>query len=93
MPRIFEEPREPSGHLVRELHGLTLQALLEYLVAHVGWEDLARRIPVNCFVRDPSVKSALTFLRRTPWARQKVEEFYIEVRSSELLDAPSETLP
>ena len=61
------------------LHGKTLQVILEYLVAHVGWEALGRRIRVKCFLNDPSVKSSLTFLRRTPWARAKVEKYYLDV--------------
>ena len=59
------------------LHGLTLQMLLERLVALYGWSELARFIDINCFKKDPSIKSSLVFLRRTPWARQQVEEFYI----------------
>jgi uncharacterized protein (DUF2132 family) len=59
------------------LHGKTLEAILNYLVAHFGWEELARRININCFKSDPSIKSSLTFLRKTPWARKKVEELYL----------------
>jgi uncharacterized protein (DUF2132 family) len=59
------------------LHGKTLEAILTYLVAHFGWEELGRHIPINCFTKDPSIKSSLTFLRKTPWARKKVEELYI----------------
>jgi uncharacterized protein (DUF2132 family) len=59
------------------LHGKTLEAILTYLVAHFGWEELGRRIRINCFIKDPSIKSSLTFLRKTPWARKKVEELYI----------------
>lgn len=58
------------------LHGITLQMMLEQLVAHHGWEGLARAVPVRCFQFDPSIKSSLTFLRRTPWARTKVEDLY-----------------
>lgn len=58
------------------LHGITLAQMLEQLVAQYGWDELGERIPINCFRKDPSVKSSLTFLRRTPWARQKVEELY-----------------
>jgi len=76
--------REPSGHLVRELHGVTLAQILEYLVARVGWEELAFQIRINCFLNGPSVKSSLVFLRRTSWARQQVEELYIQLRSAEL---------
>jgi uncharacterized protein (DUF2132 family) len=76
--------RDESGHLVRELHGVTLAGILEYLVERVGFEGLAARIKVNCFSVNPSVKSSLVFLRRTPWARAKVEELYVELRTEDL---------
>ena len=59
------------------LHGITLQAILERLVEHYGWEELGQRININCFNNNPGIKSSLTFLRKTPWARKKVEELYI----------------
>jgi uncharacterized protein (DUF2132 family) len=62
------------------LHGVTLEAIVTRLAAHYGWEELARRIEIRCFTHDPSVKSSLTFLRRTPWARQKVEQLYVRTR-------------
>lgn len=62
------------------LHGITLEQLLTALVAHYGWPGLAQRISINCFKSDPSIKSSLKFLRRTPWARQKVEELYIDTQ-------------
>ncbi len=58
------------------LHGLTLQAILTELVDYFGWEGLAERIPVRCFASDPSIASSLKFLRKTPWAREKVEGLY-----------------
>lgn len=58
------------------LHGVTLEAILTQLVAHYGWAELGRRIDIRCFNFDPSVTSSLKFLRRTPWARAKVEELY-----------------
>ena len=58
------------------LHGVTLEQLLTELVAEFGWEELGRRVPVRCFLFDPSIKSSLTFLRKTPWARAKVEEMF-----------------
>ena len=61
------------------LHGLTLATMLEQLVAHYGWDELAGRIPINCFKNDPSVKSSLTFLRKTPWARERVEGLYLRM--------------
>lgn len=59
------------------LHGLTLEALLIKLEARYGWEELAKRVNINCFKSDPSIKSSLKFLRRTPWARKEVEDLYI----------------
>lgn len=59
------------------LHGITLEKLVTELSAHFGWEELGRRVPIRCFLHDPSVKSSLTFLRRTPWARAKVEDIYV----------------
>ena len=59
------------------LHGVTLEAILLRLVAEHGWEEMGRRIEIRCFQSDPSVRSSLTFLRRTPWARKKVEEWYV----------------
>lgn len=60
------------------LHGKTLEAIVTELYKHYGWEELGERIPVNCFINDPSIKSSLHFLRRTPWARKKVEDLYLE---------------
>ncbi len=60
------------------LHGVTLEVVLTRLVEKYGWEELAVRIRINCFVREPSIKSSLTFLRRTPWARKKVEDLYCQ---------------
>ncbi|MDO9151590.1 MAG: VF530 family protein [Methylotenera sp.] len=59
------------------LHGVTLEAILTYLVDYYGWEALAERISVNCFSHDPSIKSSLKFLRKTQWARDKVESLYL----------------
>lgn len=64
------QPRNP-------LHGLTLEAILTALVAHYGWTGLAERITVRCFSVDPSISSSLKFLRKTPWAREKVEGLYL----------------
>lgn len=60
------------------LHGKTLQFILESLVAKYRWEGLAYHVDVNCFKNDPSIKSSLTFLRKTPWARKKIEDLYLE---------------
>ena len=60
------------------LHGIKLEKIVTDLVAHYGWEELAIRININCFKSDPSVKSSLKFLRKTPWARDKVEALFLE---------------
>lgn len=62
---------------VDPLHGVTLQMMLEHLVEKFGWDGLARQIDIRCFTNDPSIKSSLTFLRKTPWARTKVETLYV----------------
>ena len=59
------------------LHGLTLETILKALVEHFGWAELGERIPVRCFTSDPSIASSLKFLRKTPWAREKVEGLYL----------------
>ncbi|NDY91057.1 VF530 family protein [Ideonella livida] len=59
------------------LHGVTLQQIVEHLSAHYGWAELGQRIPIRCFTHEPSVNSSLKFLRRTPWAREKVEMLYV----------------
>ena len=59
------------------LHGKTLETILNELVAHYGWPELGLRIRINCFNEDPIVKSSLKFLRKTPWARKKVEDLYV----------------
>lgn len=61
------------------LHGQTLEKILVALVDCYGWEELGRRIDIRCFNVDPSVKSSLTFLRRTPWARSQVEQLFVEM--------------
>ena len=65
-----EQPNNP-------LHGVKLATIVEELVEIYGWEELGQRIRINCFNSDPSVKSSLKFLRRTPWAREKVEQLYL----------------
>lgn len=61
----------------RSLNGITLEKILEQLVAHYGWEKMGQMIDINCFKSDPSIKSSLKFLCKTPWARAKVEELYL----------------
>ena len=73
--------RDENGRLIRDLHGVTLVQILEYLVARLGYAELGERIPIRCFTFEPSIKSSLVFLRRTPWARAKVEELYIAMRT------------
>lgn len=65
---------------VQELHGITLESVLTRLVDHYGFDGLAQRIEINCFISDPSIKSSLKFLRKTPWARSRVEELYLETQ-------------
>ena len=67
----MEQPNNP-------LHGKTLEAIVVYLVSYYGFEELGELIPINCFRKDPSIKSSLKFLRRTQWARDKVEKLYLE---------------
>jgi uncharacterized protein (DUF2132 family) len=64
------------------LHGVTLEHVLSALVDHYQWTGLAERIDIRCFKSDPSIKSSLTFLRRTPWARAKVERLYVKLQRS-----------
>lgn len=61
------------------LHGITLEQLLTELVAFHGWDALGRKIAIRCFTHDPSIASSLTFLRRTPWARERVEALYVDM--------------
>ncbi len=65
-----EQPNNP-------LHGVTLEMILQQLVAHYGWDELGRQIDIRCFNHEPSIASSLKFLRRTPWARERVESLYL----------------
>ena len=65
-----EQPRNP-------LHGMTLEAIVSSLADNYGWVELGQRIPIRCFTQDPSINSSLKFLRKTPWAREKVEGLYL----------------
>ncbi len=71
-------PSQPPAHPRDPLHGVTLETIVRTLSDRHGWAELGRRIPVRCFLFDPSVKSSLTFLRKTPWARAQVEGWYVE---------------
>ena len=64
--------------LPRNLDGITLEMIVTQLSEKIGWETMATAVPVRCFTHDPSIKSSLKFLRRTPWARKKVEELYLQ---------------
>ena len=74
-PNDTPQPNNP-------LHGITLEMILNQLVIQYGWDELGKRIPINCFRDKPSIKSSLKFLRRTPWARKKVEALYLESLSN-----------
>lgn len=69
----MNEPTQPNN----PLHGITLKMILEYLIEYYGWEELSEKIRIRCFKENPSLNSSLTFLRKTPWARTKVEELYL----------------
>jgi len=70
----------PHDHTKNPLHGVTLERMLTELVDHFGWEALGQRIQIGCFTNDPSISSSLKFLRKTPWARTKVENMYVLMR-------------
>ncbi|MBQ1761510.1 MAG: DUF2132 domain-containing protein [Aquincola sp.] len=72
-----QPPQQPKQQPRNPLHGLTLEAIVTALVAHYGWPGLAQRVPLRCFSTDPSVASSLKLLRKTPWAREKVEGLYL----------------
>jgi uncharacterized protein (DUF2132 family) len=76
-PPTENGPASPKPQARNPLHGLTLEAIVTALADHYGWEELGQRIPVRCFNVDPSVGSSLRFLRKTPWAREKVEGLYL----------------
>ena len=65
------------------LHGITLEQILTSLVDNYGWSELGKRIKIRCFINDPSLKSSLKFLRRTPWAREKVEALYLSMNQKD----------
>ncbi len=69
---MIEQPNNP-------LHGIKLEMILNSLVEHFGWDELSNRINIRCFYSDPSIKSSLIFLRKTPWARKKVENLYLSI--------------
>jgi len=77
MQTPLSTPISPKTQAHNPLHGLTLEAIVMALVAHYGWAGLGERIPLRCFTSEPSISSSLKFLRRTPWAREKVEGLYL----------------
>ena len=81
MPQPPEQPSNP-------LHGITLKRMLEELVDQVGWERMGRQVRIACFNSDPSISSSLKFLRRTPWARTKVEAMYLELNRDQRTSPP-----
>ncbi len=82
-PPEAEAPKAPIQQTRNPLHGLTLEAIVTALADHYGWEELGQRIPIRCFNVDPSVGSSLRFLRKTPWAREKVEGLYLFMQREE----------
>jgi len=70
------------------LHGVTLKMIVNDLVEHFGWEELGQRINIKCFTNDPSINSSLKFLRKTEWARQKVEALYLKTKWQQKVNAP-----
>lgn len=68
---------EPRSHPNDPLHGITLETIVKTLVDRHGWQEMAYRIPIRCFMFNPTVKSSLNFLRKNPWARQKVEDWFV----------------
>ena len=75
---FINKPPHAEKQINNPLHGIKLADMLEYLVAEYWWDELAQRIDIRCFKNEPSIKSCLKFLRRTPWAREKVEKLYLE---------------
>lgn len=72
------ETKTPPAQPNNPLHGITLERILTDLVAHYGWEAMGKSVNIKCFQSDPSIKSSLNFLRKTPWARSKVERLYLK---------------
>ncbi|HPU50204.1 MAG TPA: VF530 family protein [Burkholderiaceae bacterium] len=86
---MSSRPASPTAQPRNPLHGLTLEAIVAALVAKYGWDGLARRAPMRCFSHDPSMGSSLKFLRRTPWAREKVEQLYLAMPPAKPASAPA----
>ena len=92
-PNLPEPAIAPEQAAVKQahnpLHGITLEAIVTALEAHYGWDGLAQRINIRCFASDPSVGSSLKFLRKTPWAREKVESLYLFMLREQKRSAPA----
>jgi uncharacterized protein (DUF2132 family) len=71
-----------TGQSRDPLHGVTLETILKELVSQIGWQEMGNAVEIRCFTHDPNIKSSLTFLRRTPWARAKVEELYLRQKAT-----------
>ncbi|MCB9312332.1 MAG: DUF2132 domain-containing protein [Lewinellaceae bacterium] len=74
---MSDERTPPRQQPNNPLHGVKLEDMVSRMVDHYGWAELGRQIPIRCFTNDPSIKSSLTFLRKTPWARERVEQMYL----------------
>ncbi len=73
---------DPTHRSKDPLHGVTLEKMLNQLVGHYGWEKMGEQVSINCFQNEPSITSSLRFLRKTPWARKKVEKLYLRMLQS-----------
>ena len=76
-PHVNRDTLMSVSHPRDPLHGITLETIIKELVERYGWAEMGSRVPIRCFLHNPSVKSSLTFLRKTPWARERVEGWYI----------------
>jgi len=76
----MENLNKINDHFKNPLHGKTLESILKFLVDQYGWTELGSRIKIKCFTNNPSIRSSLTFLRKTPWAREKVESLYLKTK-------------
>ncbi len=76
---------EDTSQKNNPLHGLTLEKIITDLVNSIGWEELGQQVKINCFTSNPSIQSSLKFLRKTPWARTKVESFYLYAKRKKML--------
>lgn len=89
MPASSAPPAATSQQPGNPLHGVTLEAIVTALANHYGWDDLGQRIHIRCFTSEPSVASSLKFLRKTPWAREKVESLYLFMLREDKRSRPS----